>query len=88
MCFRSMLLSEIEKEERERQWYYSQLQGLSQRLAKLPRIDTVSSLRFDHGKKNSMHAVQIIHFSVLHSSPCRWILFVSSWSLKLNNCAP
>ncbi|KTF91949.1 hypothetical protein cypCar_00001872, partial [Cyprinus carpio] len=39
---RSMLLSEIEKEERERRWYYSQLQGLSQRLAELPRLDTFS----------------------------------------------
>lgn len=36
-----MLLNEIEKEEKERHWYYSQLQGLSQRLAELPRIDTV-----------------------------------------------
>uniref|UniRef100_A0A671QUC8 Adenomatous polyposis coli protein 2 n=1 Tax=Sinocyclocheilus anshuiensis TaxID=1608454 RepID=A0A671QUC8_9TELE len=42
VCFRSMLLSEIEKEERERRWYYSQLQGLSQRLAELPRLDTFS----------------------------------------------
>ncbi|KAL4634829.1 adenomatous polyposis coli protein 2 [Arapaima gigas] len=39
---RTMLLNEIEKEERERRWYYSQLQGLSQRLAELPRIDTFS----------------------------------------------
>ncbi|MBN3306510.1 APCL protein, partial [Amia calva] len=39
---RTMLLSEIEKEEKERRWYYSQLQGLSQRLAELPRIDTFS----------------------------------------------
>uniref|UniRef100_A0A672SGL4 APC regulator of WNT signaling pathway 2 n=1 Tax=Sinocyclocheilus grahami TaxID=75366 RepID=A0A672SGL4_SINGR len=42
VCFRSMLLSEIEKEESERRWYYSQLQGLSQRLAELPRLDTFS----------------------------------------------
>ncbi|XP_014004870.1 adenomatous polyposis coli protein 2 [Salmo salar] len=39
---RTMLLSEIDKEERERRWYYSQLQGLSQRLNQLPRIDTFS----------------------------------------------
>ncbi|XP_076880890.1 adenomatous polyposis coli protein 2 isoform X2 [Brachyhypopomus gauderio] len=39
---RTMLLSEIEKEERERRWYYSQLQALSQRLAELPHIDTFS----------------------------------------------
>ncbi|XP_014071512.1 adenomatous polyposis coli protein 2 [Salmo salar] len=39
---RAMLVSEIDKEERERHWYYSQLQGLSQRLNQLPRIDTFS----------------------------------------------
>ncbi|XP_060796565.1 adenomatous polyposis coli protein 2 [Neoarius graeffei] len=39
---RTTLLNEIEKEEKERRWYYSQLQGLSQRLAELPRIDTFS----------------------------------------------
>ncbi|XP_060734953.1 adenomatous polyposis coli protein 2 [Tachysurus vachellii] len=39
---RTMLLNEIEKEEKERRRYYSQLQGLSQRLAELPRIDTFS----------------------------------------------
>ncbi|XP_053369205.1 adenomatous polyposis coli protein 2 [Clarias gariepinus] len=39
---RTMLLNEIEKEEKERRWYYSQLQGLSQRLTELPRIDTFS----------------------------------------------
>ncbi|XP_059393181.1 adenomatous polyposis coli protein 2-like [Carassius carassius] len=39
---RSMLLSEIEKEETERRWYYSQLQSLSQRLSELPRLDTFS----------------------------------------------
>lgn len=37
-----MLLSEIEKEEKERHWYYSQLQSLSQKLNELPRLDTVS----------------------------------------------
>ncbi|TSM94657.1 Adenomatous polyposis coli protein 2 [Bagarius yarrelli] len=39
---RTMLLNEIEKEEKDRRWYYAQLQGLSQRLAELPRIDTFS----------------------------------------------
>ncbi|XP_035379080.1 adenomatous polyposis coli protein 2 isoform X2 [Electrophorus electricus] len=39
---RTMLLSEIEKEENERRWYYSQLQALTQRLVELPRIDTFS----------------------------------------------
>ncbi|KAJ8377808.1 hypothetical protein AAFF_G00251270 [Aldrovandia affinis] len=39
---RTLLLKEIEREEKERCWYYSQLQALSRRLAELPRIDTFS----------------------------------------------
>ncbi|XP_071762727.2 adenomatous polyposis coli protein 2 [Centroberyx gerrardi] len=39
---RSLLLGEIDREERERCWYYTQLEALSQRLAQLPRIDTFS----------------------------------------------
>ncbi|XP_060890664.1 adenomatous polyposis coli protein 2 [Labrus mixtus] len=39
---RNLLLGEIDREERERCWYFSQLDGLSQRLAQLPRIDTFS----------------------------------------------
>ncbi|CAL8392460.1 unnamed protein product [Boreogadus saida] len=35
-----LLLSEMEREERERCWFYSELQGLTQRLAQLPHIDT------------------------------------------------
>lgn len=41
---RCFLLSEIEKEEKEKLWYYSQLQGLSKRLDELPHVDTVSSV--------------------------------------------
>ncbi|KAJ3599447.1 hypothetical protein NHX12_033410, partial [Muraenolepis orangiensis] len=36
------LLSEMEQEERERVWYYTELQGLTQRLSQLPHIDTFS----------------------------------------------
>ncbi|XP_069578509.1 adenomatous polyposis coli protein 2 isoform X2 [Brachyistius frenatus] len=39
---RNLLLGEIDREERERCWYFSQLEALSQRLAQLPRIDTFS----------------------------------------------
>ncbi|KAI1883168.1 hypothetical protein AGOR_G00242440 [Albula goreensis] len=39
---RTLLLKEIEREEKERCWYYSQLQVLSRRLAELPRIDAFS----------------------------------------------
>lgn len=39
---RCFLLSEIEKEEKEKLWYYSQLQGLSKRLDELPHVDTFS----------------------------------------------
>ncbi|KAG7513475.1 adenomatous polyposis coli protein 2 [Solea senegalensis] len=39
---RNLLLGEIDREERERCWYFSQLEALSQRLTHLPRIDTFS----------------------------------------------
>ncbi|XP_059196533.1 adenomatous polyposis coli protein 2 [Centropristis striata] len=39
---RNLLLGEIDREERERCWYFSQLEALTQRLAQLPRIDTFS----------------------------------------------
>ncbi|XP_054861895.1 adenomatous polyposis coli protein 2 isoform X2 [Amphiprion ocellaris] len=39
---RNLLLGQIDREERERCWYFSQLEALSQRLAQLPRIDTFS----------------------------------------------
>ncbi|AWP10499.1 putative adenomatous polyposis coli protein 2 [Scophthalmus maximus] len=39
---RNLLLGEIDREERERCWYFSQLEALSQRLSQLPRIDTFS----------------------------------------------
>lgn len=39
---RCFLLNEIEKEEKEKLWYYSQLQGLSKRLDELPHVETVS----------------------------------------------
>ncbi|XP_067288499.1 adenomatous polyposis coli protein 2 isoform X3 [Pseudorasbora parva] len=57
---RSMLLSEIEKEERERRWYYSQLQGLSQRLAELPRLDTFS-LQVDFIRQQLEFEAQQLH---------------------------
>nr|KAF6347770.1 hypothetical protein mMyoMyo1_000811 [Myotis myotis] len=39
---RCFLLNEIEKEEKEKLWYYSQLQGLSKRLEELPHVETFS----------------------------------------------
>ncbi|XP_015852406.1 adenomatous polyposis coli protein 2 isoform X3 [Peromyscus maniculatus bairdii] len=44
---RCFLLSEIEKEEKEKLWYYSQLQGLSKRLDELPHVDTQFSMQMD-----------------------------------------
>ncbi|XP_053153428.1 adenomatous polyposis coli protein 2 isoform X2 [Hemicordylus capensis] len=39
---RCFLLSEIEKEEKEKFWYYTQLQSLSKRLDELPHVETFS----------------------------------------------
>ncbi|KAM4809959.1 adenomatous polyposis coli protein 2 [Rhinophrynus dorsalis] len=39
---RTLLLGEIDKEEKEKLWYYSQLQSLSKRLEDLPHVETFS----------------------------------------------
>lgn len=39
---RDLLLGQMDQEERERCWYFSQLEALTQRLVQLPRIDTFS----------------------------------------------
>ncbi|XP_034976945.2 adenomatous polyposis coli protein 2 [Zootoca vivipara] len=39
---RCFLLNEIEKEEKEKLWYYTQLQSLSKRLDELPHVETFS----------------------------------------------
>nr|XP_020636606.1 adenomatous polyposis coli protein 2 isoform X1 [Pogona vitticeps] len=39
---RCFLLGEIEKEEKEKLWYYTQLQSLSKRLDELPHVETFS----------------------------------------------
>lgn len=39
---RNLLLGEMDREERERCWYFSQLEALSQRMAQLPRIEMFS----------------------------------------------
>ncbi|NXH50299.1 APCL protein, partial [Dicaeum eximium] len=39
---RCFLLGEIEKEEKEKVWYYSQLQSLATRLDELPHVETVT----------------------------------------------
>lgn len=64
-----MLLSEIDKEERERRWYYSQLQGLSQRLNQLPRIDTVRAL---------FNTTESPEYSLLHGAQTQWTITDSS----------
>lgn len=45
-CFfisRSLLLAELEKEEKEKDWYYAQLQNLTKRIDSLPLTENVSS---------------------------------------------
>ncbi|XP_062280922.1 adenomatous polyposis coli protein 2 [Scomber scombrus] len=57
---RNLLLGEIDREERERCWYFSQLDGLSQRLAQLPRIDTFS-LQMDLIRQQLEFEAQQVH---------------------------
>uniref|UniRef100_A0A3B4Z4J7 Adenomatous polyposis coli N-terminal dimerisation domain-containing protein n=1 Tax=Stegastes partitus TaxID=144197 RepID=A0A3B4Z4J7_9TELE len=41
---RSLLLAELEKEEKEKDWYYAQLQNLTKRIDSLPLTENVSRL--------------------------------------------
>lgn len=41
---RSLLLAELEKEEKEKDWYYAQLQNLTKRIDSLPLTENVSAL--------------------------------------------
>lgn len=54
MFCRNLLLGEIDREERERCWYFSQLEALSQKLAQLPRIDTVRHKNTQTHKKEEL----------------------------------
>lgn len=40
---RSLLLAELEKEEKEKDWYYAQLQNLTKRIDSLPLTENVSN---------------------------------------------
>lgn len=40
---RSLLLAELEKEEKEKDWYYAQLQNLTKRIDSLPLTENVNA---------------------------------------------
>lgn len=42
---RSLLLAELEKEEKEKDWYYAQLQNLTKRIDSLPLTENVGVRR-------------------------------------------
>lgn len=41
---RSLLLADLDKEEKEKDWYYAQLQNLTKRTDSLPLTENVSNL--------------------------------------------
>lgn len=41
---RSLLLADLDKEEKEKDWYYAQLQNLTKRIDSLPLTENVSNL--------------------------------------------
>lgn len=75
-------MNEIEKEEKEKLWYYSQLQGLSKRLDELPHVETVSARGYGgsalpraRGAAGRPPARAPFHRGLStapSSSPCRW----------------
>lgn len=52
---RSLLMAELEKEEKEKDWYYAQLQNLTKRIDSLPLTENVSQTRltFSHSSARS-----------------------------------
>ncbi|KAF7202926.1 hypothetical protein G4P62_016103 [Nothobranchius furzeri] len=61
---RNLLLGEIDREERERCWYFSQLEVLSQKLAQLPRIDMVRRGKtLKHSQTSFLAVVDWVKFS-------------------------
>lgn len=42
LAYRSLLLGELEKEEKEKDWYYAQLQNLTKRIDSLPLTENVT----------------------------------------------
>ncbi|XP_055660729.1 adenomatous polyposis coli protein 2 isoform X3 [Falco peregrinus] len=53
---RCFLLGEIEKEEKEKVWYYAQLQSLATRLDELPHVETIRASRLEQIDKELMEA--------------------------------
>ena len=41
---RSLLLADLDKEEKEKDWYYAQLQNLTKRIDSLPLTENVRTL--------------------------------------------
>ncbi|NXM04159.1 APCL protein, partial [Tyrannus savana] len=61
---RCFLLGEIEKEEKEKVWYYAQLQSLATRLDELPHVETVIAMetrsrpwRAAGGRRGGSHSI-------------------------------
>lgn len=83
---RCFLLGEIEKEEKEKVWYYAQLQSLSKRLEELPHVETVSGDPW--GGPGGVPPPPHLTWPCAHpppplcSSPCRWTSSGSSCSSR------
>jgi len=51
-------LAELEKEEKEKDWYYAQLQNLTKRIDSLPlteNVNTLSHRRISTGVSKTLH---------------------------------
>lgn len=87
---RCFLLGEIEKEEKEKVWYYAQLQSLATRLDELPHVETVSRGTPAPPRGPGQTLPQPLTLSSPRcppSSPCRWISSGSSWSSRHSTSA-
>ncbi|MED6280570.1 hypothetical protein CHARACLAT_012089 [Characodon lateralis] len=68
---RSLLLAELEKEEKEKDWYYAQLQNLTKRIDSLPLTENVRTFTM-----YAMSDMAEVHAGSLAGAEC--LFFVSS----------
>uniref|UniRef100_A0A8C2TDL9 APC regulator of WNT signaling pathway n=1 Tax=Coturnix japonica TaxID=93934 RepID=A0A8C2TDL9_COTJA len=57
---RSLLLAELEKEEKEKDWYYAQLQNLTKRIDSLPLTENVRVARIQQIEKDILRIRQLL----------------------------
>lgn len=87
LSIRSLLMAELEKEEKEKDWYYAQLQNLTKRIDSLPLTENVSKMY----KNCSVHIITDLIWSS-HFCCCsflsRPIWLAGNWNTRPGRSEP